>query len=256
MKDFKAIWKQRAALKTITAADVAAYCVLKAVLAKTNDKAAVAKALMAAAFTPAIKQHKIEFHSSRADMTGKYGAAKRAAQAAFDQLHFGSLILGCALKDVFDGEEEVALFSSLLKNAAKDLQTAPGRYYTYVFVRQDLTLEQQAVQIGHAMQLSGTKLLDKHDPSVMNMVAVGVPDLGGLQDITGALAILGLHYDGFCESDIGDGDGELTALAVRPVKWNDRRRNELRKYDLLKLNPELTQCEVTAATAGYSPVPA
>ncbi len=101
--------------------------------------------------------------------------------------------------------------------------------YTYIFVRQDLSLEQQMVQSGHACLLLGTKYPDI-DAQSTNFVLVGVRNEDGLFAVERILKKFEINYVRFIEPDIGD---QATAIATIPMDRD--QRGPLLAFNVLKV---------------------
>jgi len=125
------------------------------------------------------------------------------------------------------------------------------KFYTYVFVRQDLSPEQQLVQAAHATFLLGVqsqRVDTDFDlfragiiPCLMNesinaaetyFTVVGVRDLRALQAVRDILIKFGYLFEMFFEPDIKP-EGEYTAIATYPITEN--HRDVLMAFNLLKM---------------------
>lgn len=96
----------------------------------------------------------------------------------------------------------------------------------YVFVRQDLTRPQQAVQAAHAA-IESTKrwpYIGDHP----HMVLIGVKNETKLRAALDKAKKHGILVAEFAEEDVG-----MTAFATRPI-IEDEERQIFRKYQLLK----------------------
>jgi len=103
--------------------------------------------------------------------------------------------------------------------------------YAYIFVRQDLSKEQQLVQFGHVCCVLGSEMHIRYDPHKLNFVAIGVKDLEQLDAIKFYLDFHDLTYVEFEEPDIGD---QVTAIACLPVSGKTRNKFEI--FDTLTLD--------------------
>ena len=104
--------------------------------------------------------------------------------------------------------------------------------YVYVFVRQDLSPEQQAVQAAHVTLVLGNKLKNV-DVSELYFALIGIPQLIDFRDVIKALDAHGTKYETFYEPDQGN---TLTAIATYPI--NRSERGKLRDFKLLRFNHE------------------
>lgn len=99
--------------------------------------------------------------------------------------------------------------------------------YIYTFVRQDISTEQQIVQIGHACHEAGKKTRD-HD--VSTLILLGADDEDHLIQIRHELRDANIDHYAFYEPDFGMG---YSAICTRPI--TDRReRDFFRKWRLLR----------------------
>lgn len=141
---------------------------------------------------------------------------------AFAELHanaemFGGLdSLSFKIKYKKLAKNSKALFSKFLQN--------PKHVYSYVFVRNDLTNAQKAVQGGHALA-EYYKLNNKLHYSLIYLV---VKDEKKLKNTVKELIEHGINFTIFREADK---DNELTAIATEPL--NDSRRKVLKRFMLL-----------------------
>jgi hypothetical protein len=101
--------------------------------------------------------------------------------------------------------------------------------YVYVFVRQDLSNEQQLVQSAHVTLVLGNKL--KHDVSQLYFTVIGVPQLVDFTKVMADLNAHGTKYEAFYEPDQGN---TLTAIATHPIPKD--KRGKLKDYKLLRFN--------------------
>lgn len=100
--------------------------------------------------------------------------------------------------------------------------------YCYIFVRQDLTPEQQLVQSAHVALVLGNKL-KRTDVSQLYFTVIGIPQLIDFRDVIKTLHKHGTKFESFYEPDQGN---TLTAIATHPIKKSER--GILRDYKLLR----------------------
>jgi hypothetical protein len=91
-------------------------------------------------------------------------------------------------------------------------------YYCYIFVRQDITPEQQLIQFGHVAAKAGAKSPDKLWEYV-HFVGIGVRNERELHKAALLMADNDIPYSTFNE---GAMDDELTAVASVPVRGPTR----------------------------------
>lgn len=108
------------------------------------------------------------------------------------------------------------------------MNTEPS--YVYVFVRQDLSREQQLVQAAHATLVLGSKLKNK-DVSELYFTVIGVACLTDFTKVIHDLKKHGTKYEFFYEPDQGN---TLTAIATHPIPKADR--GKLKDYKLLRMS--------------------
>lgn len=105
--------------------------------------------------------------------------------------------------------------------------------YTYVFVRQDIPIEQQLVQASHACQISGMEFgKPEKTPSI---VMIGVKDQAELLDVSERLNRHEISHHAFYEPDFGPMG--YSALATCPLLTKKERR-VFNKYKLYKFQGE------------------
>lgn len=93
-----------------------------------------------------------------------------------------------------------------------------NKKYTYVFVRQDLSQEQQAVQACHATQCT-IGLLTLAEANKSTLVLLGVQNRDTLKKAWNFIDGQGIKTRLFLEPDK---DNEATAFATEPVKEEQR----------------------------------
>lgn len=99
--------------------------------------------------------------------------------------------------------------------------------YIYTFVRQDISTEQQIVQIGHACHEAGKRSRDHH---VSTLVLLGAEDEDDLIAIKRELDTAGIDHYAFYEPDFQMG---YSAICTRPI--TDRAEREFfRRWRLLR----------------------
>lgn len=104
-------------------------------------------------------------------------------------------------------------------------------YYSYIFVRQDLTPEQQLIQFGHVCCVVGSHLPHNISPHRLNFVGIGVPNEHALIKALTLMSENNIEWCDFIEPDM---DYQMTAAASLPVRGETR--NVFSKYNTLKFN--------------------
>ena len=122
-----------------------------------------------------------------------------------------------------------------------------GETYVYAFIRQDLSLEDQMVQLGHACLEAGQAFyrpasglksdaegLGEGAPDVANLIVFGVADFIQLERARMKMQANDIRHHAFFEPDPGaDGASKgWTAFATEPV--TGERRKVFRNYKLWK----------------------
>lgn len=93
--------------------------------------------------------------------------------------------------------------------------------YVYIFVRQDISPEQQLVQSAHATYKLGCSVSKGHKEIADNtaFVVIGVKNQEALMAASEILSRFSLSYEMFSEEDL---NFELTAIATHPLDENTR----------------------------------
>lgn len=100
--------------------------------------------------------------------------------------------------------------------------------YVYIFVRQDLSKEQQLVQAAHVALVLGSKL-NRTNIEELYFTVIGIPQLIDFTTVMKDLKKHGTEYVRFYEPDQGN---TLTAIATYPIPKDER--GILKEYKLLK----------------------
>jgi hypothetical protein len=104
------------------------------------------------------------------------------------------------------------------------------RMYTYVFIRQDLSIEQQMVQIGHVCMKLGVNVPDANADTT-HFVLVGVRNEEALLAVESILDSFDFDYVMFEEDKP---KAHFTAIATHPIPEN--RKGPLRAFNILQVN--------------------
>lgn len=100
--------------------------------------------------------------------------------------------------------------------------------YVYVLVREDISLEQKLVQVGHAVLEAGFRF--QQPAQTASLIVLSVPDRGALDAAAVRLNAKGIDHYLFHEPDFGMGH---SALATRPLS-EKAERHLMRKYPLFR----------------------
>ena len=104
--------------------------------------------------------------------------------------------------------------------------TADANRYVYVFIRTDIPTEHQLVQSGHALYHLASNF--RPDPSVPNIIAIGVPHVAALERVKAKLELNKIPHYIWREPDHDFG---FTAIATSPL--DDKQKLALSNYRLL-----------------------
>jgi hypothetical protein len=206
--NWKTIWKQRANDKANDAVDHFQYCILKALFAKSNAKKEIGLALLKRAFTP----------TSYGSWDGLNEAGRYAA--------YRKTIFGRDWTELVPEELQEA-YKELVRACQGPTVALSENDYLFIFVRQDISPEQQAVQSAHAVYKAGCEY--KHKPDETYFVLIGVANEEELEEAKAKLASRSVEFVEFYEPDLGD---SLTAIATRPIK--EHRKRFLKHYRKLQ----------------------
>lgn len=104
------------------------------------------------------------------------------------------------------------------------------KYAMYVLVRQDISLEQQLVQLGHATAEAGRSSYNE-DHGIASLIVLSVKDKDALYKARDYLSHRQVEHSLFFEPDFDMGH---SALCTRPLNTDERKM--MRKWPLWKLN--------------------
>ena len=97
-------------------------------------------------------------------------------------------------------------------------QNKPHHPYTYVFIRKDIPLHQQLVQVGHAALEAGFRFPQPDQTS--SLIVLEVPDKQSLLSIQDRLTSKAIEHYTFFEPDFDMGE---SAICTTPIlRKNDR----------------------------------
>jgi transcriptional regulatory protein LevR len=100
-----------------------------------------------------------------------------------------------------------------------------SNHYIYLFIRKDLSPQQQIIQASHVTHLIGTK--QPEITETPNTVLIGLHSKDGLSEMVQYLDSNEIPYELFYEPDIE----EYTAIATYPLRGKDR--TPLRRFSLM-----------------------
>jgi len=213
LTDYHKVWKNLSSSKTISSYHIIQLAIIKAMEKYKDDPAVIFKAThfvyykMAKAFTPVTRRIKLD------------NGVKEWKSVEFALTHASLSMTRLFMRDADsiltkEGEE---LYRDIYRNLSmKGFVEYYNREYVYIFVRQDISPEYQAVQAAHATMKAGYafKNMDEGRFNGLYFTLVGVPDLNALGEIVG-------KYDAipFYEPDLND---QMTAVVLPPVKSHKR----------------------------------
>lgn len=223
MLNYIETWKSLANNKAITAINVAEYCILRAVKAKTpktfEERLQIAHSLLIKAFTPVKNAVKLANGRSPYDtLKSSVRFIKWSTNYKANQLHlFGQPA------NVFLSEEEITLFVELVRKLSAGTETL--RQYAYFIVDSQLSPEQKAVQAAHVALKFGVQNNAPYDPDTLHFVVLEHDDLQSkIEYLQSAKQPLTTFVD----------YGKITAIAAGPIDWDSGKRNHFAGDRLLR----------------------
>lgn len=215
MENIKTIWKQLADNKNIASNDVAAYMIIRAIHAKSNDKIEVAKALLSRAFTPITNKNKLNNGCNPYD--GLQRALHNAKRSRLTN-ELSALTLG--------------VFTDIV-NALRTENWKPERddVFCYILTRSDIPPIHQLVQTAHATMVAGQKFTTV-DAKKLHFCILNAGNERDLIATTDMLKNKGISYADFFEPDSailwnGAEGGEYTSIACKPMRRSIAKRMQL-----------------------------
>lgn len=217
-KNWKDHWKLVANNKNNNATHMAQYCILKALTARSQNKVEIAQSMLRAAFTPVTNDTELANGRRQFD----------TLDYQIQRVGMYRTIFGLDLSLFFD-EEGYEEYMSFVRLLWKEDIKANEPDYMFLFVRQDISSEQQAVQAAHAAYVAGSKASPEADVNNVHFVLVGVENEEEVKVAAETLESNNVAYYEFYEPDLGDA---LTSVASQPIKEHQKRF--LGKYKTLK----------------------
>ena len=227
MKNFKDVWKQLASDKNVTNSETFQYCILRAMAAVHPDKEMIASYFVLRAYTVIKNNNKLDngMYPYFGLFMARAGTTKRSE----------SPLISC-----LETPEEEALFWKLADYnyvEAANIKLSK-KFYSFVFVRPDISPEQQLVQVGHVNAALGWKMAGMNGSNFIQFtedlfqslhMVVCYPTPYSLEEIKKDINNHGYDVIEFREPDIGN---EVTAIASFPIKGNNK--GFLRHHKALK----------------------
>lgn len=212
MKDAKKVWKELARNKNVTNEETFQYCILHAMAAKHEDKEMIATYFVLRAYTAITNQNKL--NNGMHPHFGLVNARKNTNKWSESPL-----------LDCLESKEEEEIFWKLADlNYFKYDEELSKKFYTFVFVRTDISVEQQMVQVGHVMAILGNEF-HKFELSLpttfkfeeLHIVLCPADNDKHLWEI---ITEVNRPVAKFREPDL---ENQLTAIATYPIAANKRR---------------------------------
>lgn len=212
LKEFKA----KANNKTLTSWDMAELAIHKALKAKNNDKLGVALNLLYGSFTPIRNVNRLE------------NGAVPFQSLKLTLFSINAMIVYSKLGENW-GKEYLDSFKDLLKQIRDtDFEDT---VYAYIFVKQDMSREQQMVQCGHVSMVLGQAVSEhKYDAKNLHFIVFGVANEMALWNKIALLDSKSIKYVTFVEPDMNNA---VTAIACLPMKKSYAIRKRLFDEDKL-----------------------
>lgn len=222
-------YKLRAQNKLNNAVDTILYSIARAykVAESEGEAGYLAGKYILAAFTPITCHKKLQCNVN-GDAFAALNSHLRNLAAGFIPEYW---------KRELDGVDDIQPIIQM----AQRLTDMTSRHYLYIFVRQDMIPEQQAVQAAHATFKAGAKIRaaelktnrrEPFNPDKTHFVLLGVPNLNTLNELYDKYNDDRTNNFGtypFYEEDIG---GEMTAFACGIV--TQEHRHKFAGFNLLK----------------------
>lgn len=222
MNTLKTTWKAYVKENDPSAADMAAYQILKAVKSKSNDKFAVAKALIDRAFTPITKESRL--NNGHAPYGGAFNAIRRTLYGSFYN-HILDDLTGL----------EIESFKEIESKLREEFRFGHEKHepeYMFFFVRQDITPEQQLVQTAHVALVAGQRLFSPEAKThEIYFCVIGVENEQELVKAAELLADHEIKVQAFREPDLNN---SITAICSVPILRH--KKGFLSHYKTLKFN--------------------
>lgn len=215
--DYHKVWKNLTSSKTVKSYHIVQLAIVKAMEKYKDDPAIVTKAQsfvyykMAQAFTPVTRRIKLD------NGVKEWKAVEEALLYA--NIFTYHLFFQDA-KNILTKEGEDIYRDIYRQLSMKGFVEYYNREYVYIFVRQDITAEYQAVQSAHATLRLGFVLgkngWTKERQEALYFTLVGVPNKDELEKLQAEYSTTSVP---FYEPDLNN---QMTALALTPVRAHKR----------------------------------
>lgn len=232
MLDYKKVWKELVNSKQATAQHCLQYTVIKAIKSKSISKTEIAFEMLKKAFPPFVNTHRLRCSTLSGYDTLHWLIREQARLATRIVCGYTlktpvmGWLLGQEFNQILDKEEMKEYEQVLLRISRRNLKEESR--YMYIFVRQDMKPEYQAVQACHAAFISGATF-KVDEPEKVNFVLIGVKGLEELIHIANECAENHIEYREFVEPDFRN---EVTALATQTIVKSKYR--PFKNYSTLK----------------------
>jgi hypothetical protein len=225
MKNFKSIHVQWAKSKELSSRNMVEYAILRAMVTVQDptDENLVNQAAyyINRAFTPITKKIKLDNGREPRDTLALIVSRMKGTLPYYGE-------------NVFETQEGLDTYQRIiaaLHERYKRPQDYYQRKYVYIFVRQDISPEYQAVQAAHAACKMGHRsaAIPEKDFDNLYFALIGVPNLEAMAIAIKDCNEVGATVYPFYEPDIGN---QLTAFATDPIWMSQRKR--LLSYNRLR----------------------
>ena len=221
MKNFTEFYKEIARHKAAHATTIAQYCIFKAMyVAEKKGLVAVnlADSFLRRSFTPITRKNKLDNGRHPFD----------TLRLTLSTLRYQKHFFLKEEQEVFDTQEEYTHYKQIVDELYKKYTPNVeyiSRKYSYIFVRQDISPEYQAVQAAHVAAKMGYEQhkAQMHEDAFAGLyfALIGVPNVAALNVAIEDIRLVGGKPYLFHEPDIGN---QLTAVASSPIPSMDRKR--------------------------------
>lgn len=229
-------WKKRVAENSnITKEDVLRLCIVKAVRAKSNQKDEVLQGLLLKSFTPITNKNKLENGCNAWDAIADAYRIVNHQDAALYPWRKALLDQGKMTQEEFNyltthfitdclDVHEKEIYFDLLKTLGGMIKTLEDKTYVYIFVRQDISPEQQLVQAAHVTSVLGQAVPKYQNMKEQHFVVFGVINEHALIGKIQFLGSKNVNLVWFHEPDNSMG---ISAIACLPMRKSVAVRKQL-----------------------------
>lgn len=233
------LYKAGARQRKLTFNDIVLYKMWKAARSKKKNKTEIARALIYKSISPVFNEKKLSngMYRWNAFTLWQFTQKQRAMYHRYKKEDvflttkwFGDIPIEHLVEPEIV-EDMRAIYNDLVNRSTESLFDS---FYSYIFVRNDLTPSQMVVQAAHAAMVGGVKFAKNKEPfkpssDRVNFIVIGVDDLSEPKK---RLNDLGIKSVTFKDQDIYPNDPE-TAIFTLPIHFT--MRGGLTGYPLLDI---------------------